>query len=58
MKSECSSIKKWCASVGISERTFYNLDKRGEAPPTVRIGRRRLVKHDTGERWLKAREIA
>ena len=52
------SIAAFCRSAGISKRTFYALMKRGEAPPTVRIGRRRLVRPATAAVWLQSREAA
>jgi len=51
-----SPLKRWCAEVGFSLRHFYDLEARGEAPATVRIGRRRYVRRSTGEQWLAERE--
>jgi len=51
-----SPLKRFCAEVGFSLRHFYDLEKRGEAPATVRIGRRRYVRRSTGEQWLAERE--
>ena len=50
------SVREFCNAVGISPRTFWNLVKKGEAPPMVRIGRRRLIRMETAEAWLKALE--
>ncbi len=52
------SIPEFCELVGISVRHFYNLDDRGEAPPTFWLGTRRLVGHETGKSWIKEREQA
>lgn len=49
-------ITKFCRDANISRSMFYVLDRRGEAPPTVKIGRRRNVIVQTGRDWLKARE--
>ena len=51
-----SPLKQFCAEVGFSLRHFYDLEARGEAPATVRIGRRRYVRRATGEQWLADRE--
>ncbi|KAA0688478.1 MULTISPECIES: helix-turn-helix transcriptional regulator [Azospirillum] len=50
------SIREFCQRYGISERTFFRLDDRGEAPKTIRIGRRRLILEETAQAWLRARE--
>jgi predicted DNA-binding transcriptional regulator AlpA len=50
------SLNDFCRSVGISRRSFYALASRGEAPPTVKIGRRRVVRNETAAAWLRARE--
>ena len=50
------TINEFCARVRISRRTFYTLLERGEAPPIIRIGRRRLIRRATAEAWLRARE--
>lgn len=52
------SIPEFCEQLGISVRTFYNLDERGEAPPTFKIGARRLIRHETGVAWVREREQA
>ncbi len=52
------SIPEFCELLGISTRHFYNLVDRGEAPPTFRVGSRRLVGHETGKAWIKEREQA
>ena len=52
------SIPEFCKGIGISVRTFYNLDDRGEAPPTCRIGARRLIRREAAEAWLQEREQA
>ena len=52
------SLDAFCRAASISKRTFYSLDERGEAPPTVRIGRRRLVLRRSAETWLQLREAA
>ena len=50
------SIADFCRSISISRRSFYNLVQRGEAPPTIRIGRRRLIRREAADAWLRSRE--
>jgi hypothetical protein len=50
------SLVAFCRQTRISLRTFHTLTKRGEAPATVRIGRRRLVRKKTADAWLLAHE--
>jgi excisionase family DNA binding protein len=52
------SLPEFCKRARISVRHFYALATRGEAPATVRLGRRRLVRKETGDAWLLAREAA
>lgn len=50
------SVKDFCKAVGISPRTFYLLQKRGDGPPTIRIGRRTLIRVEAAQGWLLERE--
>jgi excisionase family DNA binding protein len=50
------SITDFCDLIGISRRTFYHLADRDEAPPTIQIGRRRLIRREAAETWLLERE--
>lgn len=50
------SIAEFCNRAGFSERHFFRLDARGEAPKTVRVGRRRLILEETAQAWLRALE--
>lgn len=40
----------------ISRRTLHHLLAAGDAPPVVRIGRRRLIRRAAIEQWLSDRE--
>lgn len=42
--------------VGISERHLKRILAKGEGPPSVRLGRRRLFMPETLRAWLKSRE--
>ena len=50
-------LREFCRDVcGFSIRHFYDLEARGEAPPTLWIGHRRYVRRTAGEAWLAERE--
>jgi excisionase family DNA binding protein len=36
--------------------TLRNMATRGEAPPSIKIGKRRLYRRDAVVRWVHARE--
>jgi len=50
------TIDGFCGFVGISRRGWYRMEKRGQAPPTIRVGRKRLIRRETADQWLKDRE--
>lgn len=52
------SVAEFCRLTGISRRTFYNLANRNEAPPTIQIGRRRLIRREAAEEWLRDLEVS
>ena len=52
------AIPALCKASGISIRHFYELQRRGEGPPVVRLGRRRVVRREAAEAWLRRREAA
>ena len=51
------SIADFARSIGISRRSLYSLLDRGEGPPTIRIGRRRVIRREAADAWLRAREV-
>ena len=51
------SVKEFCSSVGISERTFYTLQTDGKGVPVTRIGRRVLIRAEAAEKWLREHEV-
>ena len=53
-----TSIAYFARSIGISRRSVYTLLDRGEGPPTIRIGRRRLIRREAADAWLREREAA
>ena len=50
------SLADFARSIGISRRTLYSVLDRGEGPPTIRIGRRRLIRREAADAWLRSRE--
>ncbi|KAA0571566.1 helix-turn-helix domain-containing protein [Azospirillum sp. B21] len=50
------SVRMFCAAVGISPRTFYVMQQRGDGPPVVRVGRRTLIRKAAAEAWLAGQE--
>jgi len=50
------SIDAWCKAHSISRATFYNLRKRGKAPKTLAVGRRRLVSDEASAAWRRSME--
>jgi len=47
------SVSRFCSCIGISRTTFYSLANRGEGPPTIKIGRRRMIAVDDARAWLR-----
>jgi hypothetical protein len=56
MNAEAVSISTFCRENAISPATFYNLRKRGKAPRTLLVGRRRLVSREAAAEWRRAME--
>ncbi|HYE35669.1 hypothetical protein [Methylocaldum sp.] len=50
------TIPEFCKSHRICLASFYNLEKRGQAPRTFRVGRRRLVSVEAAAEWRRAME--
>ena len=50
------SISTFCKAHGISRAHFYNLMKRGKAPRTLIVGRRRLVSVEAAAEWRRSME--
>ena len=51
MNKAAVSIPVFCQTHGISRAHFYNLMKRGKAPRTLLVGRRRLVSEQAAADW-------
>ena len=55
-KDEVLSLIEAAGYLRISLRTLHHLLAAGDAPPVVRIGRRRLIRRAAIEQWLTDRE--
>ena len=56
MNTAAVSIPAFCKAHGISRAHFYNLLKRGKAPRTLLVGRRRLVSDESAAEWRRSME--
>lgn len=50
------SLAECAEMVGVSTRLLYKLIERGEGPPLIRLGRRIIIRRESAEQWLSARE--
>ena len=57
MSTGAVSIPTFCTAHGISRAHFYNLMKRGLAPRTFVVGRRRLVSDESAAAWRRSMEL-
>ena len=55
-KDEVLSLTEAADFLRISRRTLHHLLATGDAPPVIRIGRRRLIRRAAIEQWLSDRE--
>lgn len=58
MSKKACSIADFCKDHAISRAHFYNLEKRGLAPKTLRVGRRRLVSDEAALEWRRMMEVS
>jgi len=56
MNTAAVLIPAFCKAHGISRAHFYNLLKRGKAPRTLLVGRRRLVSDESAAEWRRSME--
>ena len=52
------SVSAFCTRHSISRDKFYELQREGQAPETIRIGNRQLVTRESAKRWRAAQERA
>lgn len=53
---EAFSIQEFCDAHDLSRATFYRLAKEGQAPSTMKIGKRTLVSREAAAAWRRAME--
>lgn len=57
-QSDFLSEREVCDRLGVSQRTLFDLRQRGEAPPYLRVTRRRIVYPRAAvDAWMEARTI-
>jgi hypothetical protein len=52
------SIREFCIAHRISEAKYFALKAKGEGPIEMRVGRRRLISHESASEWRHDREAA
>ena len=50
------TVKEFCRQTRISQKTFYELRKRGQGPRIIRLGRRVYIGQETALAWVRERE--
>ena len=56
VEREALSMSEAAAAAGVSRTTLYQLLAAGGGPPTIRVGRRRLIRVEALREWLIQRE--
>ena len=51
------SITEAAKIIGISRTLLYNVLDAGNGPPTLKLGRRRLVRRAALDAWLREKQI-
>lgn len=51
MEMQATSISQFCRNYGISRGTFYNLQKAGAAPKTMKLGARVVIPMSAIREW-------
>jgi hypothetical protein len=52
------TIGEFCEAHAISEAFYYELQKTGRGPRTMRVGRRRLISVEAAQEWREANTAA
>jgi excisionase family DNA binding protein len=50
------TISEAADAIRVSRRHLQNLCQKGEGPPVIRLGRRRIIRREALNQWLAARE--
>ena len=56
MPNAAYSIAEFCRAHRVSRAFFYVLQKRGNAPKVMKVGRRRIVSEEAAEAWRRRME--
>jgi hypothetical protein len=52
------SVDEFCSAHRISRATYYNLQREGRAPASMKVGRRTLIAVESAEAWRRQMEQA
>jgi predicted DNA-binding transcriptional regulator AlpA len=55
---ESFTIDEWCRARRMSRAMFYQLQARGDAPRTYRVGRQQRISPAADAEWVAKREAA
>lgn len=56
MSTAAYSIAEFCQAHRVSRAFFYVLQKRGEGPAVMKVGKRTLVSEESAKDWRKRME--
>ena len=51
---EVYTLDEFCKACSISRSLFYSLQKQSKGPPTIKLGRKILIKKDAADKWLES----
>jgi excisionase family DNA binding protein len=52
------TISEAADAIRVSRRHLQNLCQKGEGPPIIHLGRRRIIRREALNQWLAEREVA
>ena len=52
------SIPAFCEAYGISEDTYYKMQREGWGPKVMKVGHRTLISMEAADQWRREREAA
>lgn len=50
------TIPEFCTQYRISKSMFYRLQRDGEGPELMKVGKRTIISHEAARAWAKAKE--
>jgi len=54
---QATSIDQFCKDHGLSRTHFYELQRKGEGPRVMMVGRRRLISIEAAADWRRRMEV-